>query len=231
MTILQECPLCKKKQSLRNKICKCGRNLDAAKKARQVKYWINYRLPDGKQRRESVSAIEDLDGYSIEDARTAMSKRTVQKKENRILEMLPENKVTFQELTEWYIDLKTVKNLASYNRVKIALNNFNKVFGHKKVNNIKLVDIENYQEDRSAQGRSPATVDMEVSIVKTMIIKAFYNDMIDGHVLKAFGNVKRKLKKGSNARKRTLTIEYYRRIHKASKARPCSFKGFLNNSV
>ena len=46
-------------------------------------------------------------------------------------------------------------------------------------------------------------------------IHEFDNDMVDGYVLKAFRSVKRKLKKGSNAR-RTLTIdEYLRLIDKA----------------
>ena len=146
MAILAQCPVCRKKQSNRNKVCKCGENLDKAKGSRRVKYWISYRLPGGKQRRESVSVYKDLDGYSIDDARTAMAKRTVQKKENRMMDIIPESKITFQELTDWYIKLKTVKKLASHKRIKIALNNFNEVFGRKKVNAIKLVDIENYQE-------------------------------------------------------------------------------------
>ena len=33
--------------------------------------------------------------------------------------------------------------------------------------------------------------------------------MVDGRVIKAFRNVKRKLKKGSNARKRTVSLEEY----------------------
>ncbi len=53
---------------------------------------------------------------------------------------------------------------------------------------------------------------MEISIAKTMIIKAFDNDMVDGRVLKAFRNVKCKLKKGSNARKRTLSFDEYVRL-------------------
>jgi len=57
---------------------------------------------------------------------------------------------------------------------------------------------------------------MELSIAKTMVTKAFDNDMLDGRVLKAFRRVKRKLKKGSNARKRTLTLtEYLKLIDKA----------------
>ena len=79
------------------------------------------------------------------------------------------------------------------------------------------MDLEDYQNSREEQGRAPATIDMEISIAKTMIIKAFDNDMVDGRVLKAFRSLKKRLKKGGNARKRTLTFdEYVRLIDKAS---------------
>jgi len=53
---------------------------------------------------------------------------------------------------------------------------------------------------------------MEMTIAKSMVIKAFDNDKLDGRVLKAFRSVKRKLKKGSNARKRTLSFDEYVRL-------------------
>ena len=104
MAVLAECPFCRRKQSIKNKKCKCGERLDKAKQLKKVRYWIDYPLPDGKQRRESVGAFEDLNAYSITDAKTALAKRRVQKKEKRLLEMLPESTMTFQELTDWYLD-------------------------------------------------------------------------------------------------------------------------------
>ena len=209
MAILAECPICHKKQSAKNKKCSCSLDLDAAKKSKKVRYWINYRMPDGKQRRESVAIFEGLNPYSIKDARDALSKRDVQKKENRLFDMLPASNITFQEMSVWYLDLKSVKKLASCDRIKVALNMFNKAFGTREVLSISLTDIENYQEDRIGQGRAPATVDMEISLVKTMVTKAFYNDKIDGRILKTFNNVKKMLKKGVNARRRTLSpLEY-----------------------
>jgi integrase len=138
--------------------------------------------------------------------------------------MLPESKMTFQELTDWYLDLKMVKKLKSYKRVEIALDRFNETFGHMIAGDIKPVMLENYQEHREGRGRAPATIDMEITIAKTMVTKAFDNDMVDGRVLKAFRNVKRKLKKGSNARKRTLIFpKYLKLIDKA----PEHLKGML----
>ena len=154
MAILAECPICHKKQSIRNKACKCGQNMDSAKRSKKIRYWINYRLPDGKQRRESVDAFKDLNGYSIEDARKAESKRVVQKAENRIMDVKPEAKMTFKQLSEWYLGLETVKTSGAYWRNNIALNNFNAELGTTIVGQIKPIDLENYQIKRLAAGKA-----------------------------------------------------------------------------
>ena len=71
MAILIECPSCRNKQAAKNKVCKCGADLDKAKRSKKVRYWISFRIPIGqddegktiyKQRREFV-------GKSIEKAR------------------------------------------------------------------------------------------------------------------------------------------------------------------
>jgi hypothetical protein len=48
--------------------CVCGQDLDKAKGSKKVRYWIQYRLPDGKQHKECVS-------FSIEEARDVEGKR------------------------------------------------------------------------------------------------------------------------------------------------------------
>ena len=72
MAILAECPVCHKKQAVKNRICVCGADLVKAKRSRKVRYWVNYRLANGKQRREVV-------GYLIEEAKAAEGKRKAQK--------------------------------------------------------------------------------------------------------------------------------------------------------
>jgi integrase len=140
----------------------------------------------------------------------------VQKKEKRIFDMLPESETTFSQLGEWYLALKPLKKLASYSRIEGALSNFNSVFGNRTVDEVKRTDLENYQEQRLEAGIAPATVDMELSIAKTMVTRAFDDDKIGGDVLKAFRTVKKKLKKGSNARTRTITIDEYKGLIKES---------------
>lgn len=135
MAVLAECAYCHKKQSVRNKLCTCGADLVKLKRSKKIKYWIGYRIPGDKQRREPI-------GYSIEEARDAEGKRRSQKRENRIFDMLAEAKMTFKELAEWYLGLKAVKKLASYDRVELALKNFNTVFGDKLVGTIFMTSGE-----------------------------------------------------------------------------------------
>ena len=102
MAVLAECPVCHKKQNASNRLCVCGEDFVKAKRSKRVRYWINYRLPGGKQKRESV-------GFSIEEAQDADGKRRSQKRENRIFDIKPDAKMSFNELTKWYLKHESVK--------------------------------------------------------------------------------------------------------------------------
>jgi len=204
MGVLVECP-CHKKQSLRNKVCSCGLDLIKLKKSNKLRYWITYRLPGGKQRREYV-------GYSIEEARDAYGKRRAQKRENRIFDIKPESRMTFNELTKWYLGLEKVKNLAYYETLKIYLGKFNQVFGNVVVSQIKPVDLENLQAKRKSESKADATIDQEIVIVKGMINKAFDNDLVGGETLRVFKKVGKLLKPNANARKRILSLDEFERL-------------------
>jgi len=204
MAILAECPMCHTKQSNKNKHCKCGQDLDQAKRSQRVRYWIHYQA-GGKQLRKSLAQL-GLNPYSIEDARDAEAKRRVNQRENRkIFNERPETKTTFNELTDWYLKLESVKVLASYDIIKFKLNIFNEVFGERIISDIKPEDLNNFQLERKGQGIAPATVDQDIGKVKAMIHKAFDNDMISGETLGVFMKVKKKLKKGSDVRDRILS--------------------------
>lgn len=209
MAILAECPTCHKKQSTRNRLCAgkigCGEDLVKAKRSQKVRYWIQYRLPGGRQRKEFV-------GYSIQEARDAEGKRRSQKRENRIFDIKPEAKMTFGELTEWYLGLEKVKALASYWRVQISLNNFNSEFGNVLIKDIRLSQIENYQQMRLNIGLAPATVDREVGEVKTMIYKAYDDGILDDRIAMIFKKVKKLLKKNANARDIILPFDKFERL-------------------
>ncbi len=222
MSILAECPICHRKQGVKNRLClKCSEDLVKQKKAKKVRYWISYRLPGGKTRRESV-------GFSIKEAQDAEGKRKSQKRENKIFDILPEAKMTFNELTKWYLGLKKVRALGSFWRIEIALNKFNSEFGDTIVSQIKAADLENYQANRLDEGKAPATIDQEVGGARTMIIKAFDNDMVGGDTLRTFKRAGKMLKGNANARDRILSQEEYKilMIHLPAHLKPIFSTGF-----
>jgi len=212
MAILAECPYCHQKQSTKNRVCKCGADLIKAKRAKnKVRYWIVYRV-DGRQRKEFAS-------YSIEEAKVCEGKRKVQKvEEPHILETIADEKKTFKELSEWYLNLKSVRKLISYERVKQFYVHLNKAFGDSIISSIKPLALEEYQEKREEEGAAPATIDKELTYATVMIDKAFYNDKVSGHIFKIFKTWKKKLKTGDNARKITISVDEYFRLTEAALA-------------
>ena len=183
MAILAECPMCHRRQSIRSKRCMskngkgCGADLEKAKRSGKVKYWIAYRLPGGKQRFEKLTGER---ATSIEYARDAEAKRKVQKRENCIFDIKPEAKMTFKELSEWYLGLEMVKGKAYFRTVQYNLASFNKVFGETIVRDIKAEALEEYQAKRKALGLSHSYIDQEIGAARGMINKAFDNDLVDG---------------------------------------------------
>jgi len=214
MGILAECPICHTKQGTKNKRCKCGQDLDKAKRSKKVKYWISYKLPTGKVKRESVDTIEGLSGTSIADARDAFAQRRVQKREKKLFDVKKDTEMTFNDLTDWYLKLERVKALASYETIQYSLAKFNQVFGDRIVCDVKLAEIENYQAKRQAQGLADGTIDHETGKTKTMIFKAFDNDMVSGSTLKTFKRVKELLVPGSDVRDRIISSEEFEALMK-----------------
>jgi integrase len=203
VAILAQCPVCKTRQSVKKKICgKCDHDLDKAKKGKRLIYWISYRLPSGKQKQEAV-------GTSIDEARAAEGKRKAQKKEGKLFDVKDDAKMTFAELAEWYKNLESIKAQKAFWRTKISLNHFISVHGNMIVSRIKPVDLENYQAKRKKLGKADNTVDSEIGAVRSIINKAFDNDMVSGETLKAFKRTKKLLKRNSNARTRILSHDEY----------------------
>ena len=210
MAILAECAVCHRKQSAKNRLCSCGEDLVKQKRSKKVKYWIAYRV-NGKQRRELV-------GYSVEEARDAEGKRRSQKRENRIFDIIPDAKMSFQELTDWYLGLPRPRPLKDTDRMRIGLANFNKTFGKMLVRDIKVTDLEIYQTQRIQQGHAASYIDQDVTYAATMINKAFLVDKVGPRTLKAFKALKSLQKTGANARTRTLSIAEYISLCKHAKA-------------
>jgi integrase len=214
MGVLVEC-LCHKKQSVKNKKCSCGENLDKAKDAKRLKYWIDYRLEDGTHYREALSKFSDVDPYSITDAKAVLSKRIVQRKEKRIFDIKPESTMTFTELTTWYLGLDSVKELHSYFQISNSLRKFNLEFGGKMAKNIMPSELGNYKTKRKASGSAESTIDQEIGAAKTVVNKAFLDSIVDDNTFKNFKSVKKFLtgkRKNSNRRDRVLSHKEFLKI-------------------
>jgi len=108
--------------------------------------------------------------------------------------------MTFDELRSWYLGLEKVKALASYERNRVCFENFTREFGHVLIQDIKLSDIENYQQKRLNQGKASATVDRETGVVKTAVFRACDDDLLGDRVKLLFQKVKNVLKRHGNAR-------------------------------
>jgi integrase len=208
MAILADCPNCHRKQGNSHKRCiSCNENLDKAKRSGRVKYWIQYRV-QGKQRLEQV-------GYSIEDAKDAEGKRRGQKRDGKFFEMMPDSKITFNELTKWWLSVAEQKvfsgqNTQSYYEGQITrTKNFNAVFGDYMVNQIAPADLQVYQATRKKVGKSDSYIDQELGTVAAMIKTAFENEKVSGRAYRIFKNRSKLLKKGANSRDTILTYEQY----------------------
>jgi len=203
MSIFAECPVCRTKQSVKNKKCTaCAKNLDQAKDSGSVRYWIDYYLPSGKRKRELV-------GNSIKDAVAAQGKMKAAKKENRLFDVLPESKMTFLQLTHWYLEQAHVKSLASYDIIKVYLKKFNSEFGDMIVEKIKPSDLENLIAKRKRQKCADATIDHEIVTARTMIIKAHTENIVGLETVNKIRKIKKLVKGNANARSRIISPDEF----------------------
>jgi integrase len=190
--------------------------MDKAKRSKRVNFWITYRIPDWRDENGKPKYLQrrEFVGLSIKEAGDAEGKRKGQKRENKIFdEILPEATMSFQALTDWYLSLEKVKGIKSYRTIEIYLRKFTAELGGLTVRDIKPVDLENLQEKRKREGLKPKTIDDEVNYAKSMIIKAFDNDMVGAKTLKTFRRVKRLLEGHANRRERVLSVQDFNTLH------------------
>ena len=206
MGILAECPACHYMQKLTNKKCsKCSEDLVKAKRSNRAIFWVKHRVPGN--RKQHYQRCE-----SINDARALDGKRKAQKKENRYFEMLPENDITFEELSDWYLKLEVVKALKMYAILKVHIKIWNGQFGGLQVNRIKKSSIENFRTKLLKTGKSRSYIDQIIGAARAMINKAFEDDMLSGDCLRPFKKVKKLLKKNANARDMVFTRDQYEKL-------------------
>ncbi len=129
---------------------------------------------------------------------------------------LPDSKITFSGLAEWYLGLESVRALKSYDTVTSYIGKFLKVFGEVMVADIQPADLENLQARRRREGLKEKSIDDELNYVKTMVIKGFDNGKLNGDALRVFRRVKKLLKGHANARDRAISIDEFKGLVDAS---------------
>lgn len=211
MAIQAECPRCKHRQSLQNKKCKCGADLVAAKR-RGIKYWLHYRLPNGKRVREFA-------GKTLADAKAAEGKRVCQKAEGKILEAVTDRDTTCEQISEWYLGLEKTKGLSYFKNMLYNFREINKELGHIRVIHLRQVDLENYQVKRKKKGLSASYIDKETGALYRALKKAADNGKLSYEALRPFRTLDNMLpKKSSNARNRIITANEFERLLEAMRA-------------
>jgi integrase len=211
MALLQECPSCKKRLPLKSqnevggeKVSKvrdrcpsCGFKL---RKASGKVYWIEYYY-EGRRRRERIGTNKAL-------AQTVLQKRLVQRAEDRLLDKKKGERIRFNQLTEWYLNLSEVKSKKSYERDVRSTKKLKAFFGSRLVKEITPALIESYRKhsmnelNYKRMTNKPATVNREIACLKTIFSKAVKNRKIEYNSASAISQLKE-----NNERNRVLSIE------------------------
>ena len=85
MAVMQQCPECHRRSTLKRDECVCGYDLATGRKNQKVRYYSVYRKPEGGKMKQVV----EFAGYKRKEASASDGKRRGQVKENRILETMP----------------------------------------------------------------------------------------------------------------------------------------------
>ena len=184
MAILIECSSCRKRNSLKNNLCACGKNI---RKLSKKCYWIEYYF-GGKRKRERI-------GHSKLAAENRLREVQTAKAEGRYINNVKGLKTTIGELKRWYMTLYEVKNLATYNTLQSRVGHPIRILGESKfASSLELDDIEHYRLTRSQEEShwkknstvSPATINKEISAFKSMLnIAVKYRKIESNPIIKA----------------------------------------------
>ncbi len=175
MAILVECPQCRHRQGNDSVPCKkCNASL---KKFSHKVYWIEYYF-DGRRKRERIGPNKAL-------AETTFQKRMVERAEGRLLDKKKNDRTTFHQLTGWYLNLPEVKAKKSYERDERSVDKLRGFFGSKLIKEVTPSLIEAYRQhsltqlNYKKQTNKPATVNREISCLKTIFSKALKDGKIE----------------------------------------------------
>lgn len=222
MPVQVECPACKARNGLKTRqgkpidiCCMCGTNF---KKAAGKVFWIEYRVK-GKRKRERIGKSRDAAENRLRQVQTQITeKRFVNTNLNAI--------TTLKQLYEWYFDLHEVKTLKSWATIMGRLDNVLRILGENTTVielNKKLITRYRRAREREPSKRrkdkktgsylktAVATINKEVTALKTMLNKALEDELIESNPI-----AKSKMVREDNVRERVLTNDEFEQLLDAS---------------
>ncbi len=90
---------------------------------------------------------------------------------------------TVRELSNWFMEIPSVQEQASYQRKIYAAKHLLEYFGNKRLNTIEGIHQEKYRQVRRNQGAYDGTIDIEITLLRTMYRKAISSKMIPADFL------------------------------------------------
>ncbi len=203
MALLQECPECKYRSSIKKKRCKCGR---ALAKASGKNYWIEYYV-FGKRKRERIGPNKLAAEQREREVKTLRT-------EDRYIDKNKNVRITFDEVAKWYLQLPQIKIKRSYERDTFSVKTLSNHLSGKVIKDLTINQIESYRQKRLLEesrqhkhGISPATVNRKIACLRHMLNLAEREGIIESVPLKGL-----KALKENNVRTRILSPEEYDRL-------------------
>jgi integrase len=202
MAMLQECPKCHKRFSLKSKTCSCGFRF--AKTAGKI-YWIEFYV-DGRRRRERIGPNKQAAEQRLRDV---LNRRT----EGRYIDKAKNTRVTFDELAKWYCGLPQVKAKKSYRRDTLSIRTLGNSFSGKRVSELTVNLVDAYRHKRlneisyHKQKTRPATINREIACLRHMLNLAEQEGLIERVPFRGLKNLKE-----HNIRDRILSPEEFENL-------------------
>ena len=101
-----------------------------------------------------------------------LAKRKVQVIERKFLDIKKNEKIKFEAMAQLFLDNYSKVNKKSWKRDDLSVRNLNKVFSGKYIYEINNLSVEGYKRKRREDEVTVATVNREISCLRTIFNKA-----------------------------------------------------------
>lgn len=145
-------------------------------------------------------------GYTKEEAKTFLAKLRISAKEGKLEDLIsPQSAAdTFGTYARSLLDSAEWKQKRSARRNEISLKHLNRAFKDKALMDINAGLVRGYVTGRRNEGLSPATINREISFLKSVLYAAEYDGIIDSNPIR--GRRVKKLEEANSREKAILSM-------------------------